>query len=361
MHPEVSEEQAELKASVERFWRGRIDAPRLAAWSEEPAGIDDASRREIGELGWFGIGVPAEHGGSGLGLVEVGCVLEECARGLVPRCIAESIRSAAILARIDPQAPELTALAAGEESMAIAADERSARRWENYSTMLKSVDGQPRVAGEKYCVLYPQANWHLVAAADDSGVALLVVPGASGRRSDLRSFDGSLQSVVTYDDAVPARQIAAGHRGVELLRDIERVQCALALAEMVGGMTAALDATVDYVKQREQFGQKLGVFQAVQHQVADMALALTASRHLAWQAICRLDAGTEQGIELETAAVYVARSFKDVTIAAHHLHGGAGYVVEHPLHYHSERAQALAIRYAPSSDGLAAVAANLLD
>jgi alkylation response protein AidB-like acyl-CoA dehydrogenase len=130
---------------------------------------------------------------------------------------------------------------------------------------------------------------------------------------------------------------------------------------MVGGMKAALDMTVAYVKEREQFGQKIAVFQAVQHQVADMATAHTAARHLAWQAISRLAEGTVQGVDLEMAAAFAGRSFKQITLTAHHLHGGAGFVVEHPLHYHAERAQALCIRHTPEAAALGAIAASLLD
>ncbi|HUI26972.1 MAG TPA: acyl-CoA dehydrogenase family protein, partial [Candidatus Kryptonia bacterium] len=112
---------------------------------------------------------------------------------------------------------------------------------------------------------------------------------------------------------------------------------------------------------REQFGQKIAVFQAVQHQVADTGTAYTAARHLAWQAIARLAAGTLEGTELETAAAFVGQACKRATLTAHHLHGGAGYVIEHPLHYHSERAQSLCIRYTPEAAALARVSAALLD
>jgi alkylation response protein AidB-like acyl-CoA dehydrogenase len=99
----------------------------------------------------------------------------------------------------------------------------------------------------------------------------------------------------------------------------------------------------------------------VQHQVADMATAFTAARHLAWQAICRRAATSETGGELDAAAAFVGPAFKRLTWTAHHLHGGAGFVVEHPLHHHSERAQALSIRFTPEGPALGAVAAALLD
>lgn len=357
MHPEVTEEQAELKASVERFWREEITPERLAAWEKEPAGIDRNTWDAIAELGWFGLGIPAERGGSDLGLIEVACVVEECARGLVPRRVIDAIRGVVALCELDHRAPELAELSRGSRRLTLALDERQARAAEHFRTTLDNAS----LSGEKWCVLDPAADWHLVAARSRDGVALSLVDGSLAACSSLRSFDGSQQAIVRYDRTPVLRTLADGAAGAAALARLRRVQTALALAEMIGGMRAAIETTVDYVKEREQFGQKIAVFQAVQHQVADMATAETASRHLAWRAISRLAAGTEEGVELETAAAFVARSFKEITMTAHHLHGGAGYVVEHPLHYHSERAQALAIRYAPEADALEAVAASLLD
>jgi alkylation response protein AidB-like acyl-CoA dehydrogenase len=118
---------------------------------------------------------------------------------------------------------------------------------------------------------------------------------------------------------------------------------------------------VAYVKEREQFGQKIALFQAVRHQIADMATAYTAARHLAWQAISRVAAGTEDGHEVASAVAYVGQAFKRLCWASHHLHGGAGFVVEHRMRFHSERAQSLCIRYTPEAPALAEIAAALLD
>ncbi len=356
MHPEVTEEQAELKASVERFCRDQISTERLLAWEKESAGIDAAAWSRISGLGWIGLGVSPEFGGSGLGLIEVACVVEECARGLVPRRVIDAIRGVVALNDLESDAPELAALASGAARLTLSLDERGAREPANLQTRLLA----GLLSGEKWCVLDPSADWHMVSAVDADDVAVVLVDGSRARVEPLRSFDGSEQAIVTYEEVPVGRVLVAGVRGVAALSRIRRVQTALALAEMVGGMVAAIEATVAYVGEREQFGQKIGVFQAVQHQVANMSLAQTASRHLAWRAISKLANGTEEGTELEAAAAFVSDSFKKITMTAHHLHGGAGYVVEHPLHYHSERAQALAIRYAPEADALDAVAADLL-
>jgi alkylation response protein AidB-like acyl-CoA dehydrogenase len=354
-------EQQALKDAVERFCQDQVTPERLQAWERDAAGIDPPTWRAIAALGWFGLGLPEERGGSGLGMVEVACLLQECARGLVPRRVINAIRAGWALARLDPAAPELDAVARGEQVVALALDERQARAPARFDTVVAG-GGAPTVRGEKWYVANGLgADWHVVAGREGAATSLVLVRGADAQRRALRTFDGEEQAVVRYADTAVHRRLTPAGEGASPLRDLRRAATGLALAEMIGGMQAALDMTVAYVKEREQFGQKLAVFQAVQHQVADMATAYTAARHLAWQAITRMAAGTEQGTELMTAAAFVAPAFKRITWTAHHLHGGAGYVVEHPLHYHSERAQALCIRYAPEAPALAGLAADLLD
>jgi alkylation response protein AidB-like acyl-CoA dehydrogenase len=355
MHLTPTPEQQELKDAVRRFCDEQITPERLAAWEKKARAIDDECWRRIAALGWFGLGLPVAAGGSGLGLVEVACVLEECARGLIPRRVINAIRAAYVLAQLDARHRILPALVRGEQTVALAFDEQYVRDPHTYATEVRSAAGGTVLNGEKWYVAdAAHSDWHIVAAREDDQVVLVIVSAERAQVSPLRTFDGERQAVVRYVSVPVAERL-----GVAIDR-AWRQQTALALAEMVGGMDAVLAMTVAYVKEREQFGQKIAVFQAVQHQVADMATAFTAARHLAWQAITRLAAGTEEGTELETAAAFVGQSFKRLTLSAHHLHGGAGYVVEHPLHYHAERAQALCIRYAPEAPALAAIASNLL-
>ncbi|HVO26487.1 MAG TPA: acyl-CoA dehydrogenase family protein [Candidatus Margulisiibacteriota bacterium] len=356
MHLTPTDEQQALKDAVRRFCEEQVTPERLATWEKEPRGIDDACWHRIAELGWFGLGVPVAAGGSGLGLVEVACVLEECARGLIPRRVINAICGAYALGQLAPQQRVLPAVARGEQTVALAFNEQHVRDPRAYATEIDQQGGVTVLNGEKWYVAdAAHADWHLVAARDKGTAALVLVPADHAQVSALRTFDGERQAVVRYV-GVPA----AERFGVRIDR-VRPQQTALALAEMVGGMDAVLAMTVAYVKEREQFGQKIAVFQAVQHQVADMATAFTAGRHLAWQAITRVAAATEEGGELEAAAVFVGQAFKRLTLSAHHLHGGAGYVVEHPLHYHAERAQALCIRHAPEAPALALIAAHLLE
>ena len=91
-----TDEQQALMSAVERFCQEQITPERLRAWEGEPRRIDAASWQAAADLGWFGLGLPESAGGSGLGLVEVACVLHECARGLMPRTAIDAMRAGCV-------------------------------------------------------------------------------------------------------------------------------------------------------------------------------------------------------------------------------------------------------------------------
>jgi alkylation response protein AidB-like acyl-CoA dehydrogenase len=357
-------EQQELKTAVREFATRECTPERLLAWEQEPTGIDDRTRRAIAELGWLGVGAPESAGGTDGNLIDLAFLVEECARGLVPRAVTGAIRAVAVLSAVEPSSPVLADLVAGRKSLALAFDEETARTAAGYRTSVSGEGTAARVDGTKsYVPDALDADLHLVAARDGSGTSLVLVenraPGAVA--SAVKTFGGDRQAHVAYRSAPVVAWLGKRGTGDVALTALGRRQVALALAEMVGGMDAVLELAVAYVKERQQFGQKIALFQAVRHQIADMGTQFTAARHLAWQAITRVAAGTEQGHELASASAYVGQAFKRLCWASHHLHGGAGFVVEHRMRFHSERAQSLCIRYTPEAPALAEIAAALLD
>lgn len=349
-------EQEAIQESARRFCRAHVTVERLRAW-ERAGSVDAACWQAASALGWFSLAM-AENTRAGFGLTEIACLVFECARGLAPRSLLNAIRGAYAFADVWPNLIGQDRIAHGLETVTLALGdlERSPRR-------LVRVEGQAQLEGEHAYVSDADCSqWHLVEALDEAGDSMLVlVRSPSSVAQAQRTLDGDRQFHVAYRAAPVHARLSGVPQGPAAVARVKAEQTALALAEMLGAMDAALAMTVDYVKQREQFGQKIAVFQAVQHQVADMAMAWTASRHLAWQAITRLASGSLEGNELATACAYVGQAAKRLTLTAHHLHGGAGFVVDHPLHFHSERAQALCIRYAPEGPALAAIAASLLD
>lgn len=364
MRPEPTPEQAELKRAARELLEREVTVERLQRWETEALSDGEDLRSAIADLGWVGLGLPTDRGGSGAGLVEVACLLEECARGLLPRSLIGAIRSAHALALVQPESDVLGDLASGTKVLAVALDERRARSPEHYETRLRSSGAGLVVDGEKtYVPDAARADLHLVAAREGGTLRLALVDRrARGVAIEpLRTFGNDRQAHVRYVSTPVLDRLDPARGADRALAAVQRQQLAFALAEMIGGMGAVLDLTVTYVKEREQFGQKIAVFQAVRHQVADMGTAFTAARHMGWQAICRVAKDNLQAVELATAAAYVGQAFKRLCWAAHHLHGGAGFVLEHRLRFHSERAQSLCIRYTPEAPALEAVAAALLD
>jgi len=364
MHPAPTGEQQELKSAVRELCAREVTVERLLAWEQDPLGSDARLARAVAELGWLGLAVPAAAGGSGGSLVDAACLIEECSRGLLPRPLIGAMRGVLALVDLDPAHALLPALLAGRQTLTLALDEEGARSPAAYRTAVAAAGAKGSVSGDKAYVLdAASADLHLVAAREGAGVSLVLVerrePAVTLR--PLRSFGSDRQAHVRYAGAEVISRLSPAGKGEATLARMWRRQVALALAEMVGGMDAVLEMTVAYVKEREQFGQKIALFQAVRHQVADMGTTLTAARHLAWQAIARIAAGTETGTELASAAAFVGQAFKHLCWTGHHLHGGAGFVVEHRMRFYSERAQSLCIRYTPEAPALATIADALLE
>ncbi len=356
-------EQQELQSSARRFLEKEITRERLMAWDKTAEGYDPAFWRAVAELGWLGFSLPESHGG-GASLLDMALLMEECGRALAPLAIHSAIIGARAVTALSGNTAErtLSLLASGEGQAALAIQEPEIER--DFSLFRTRVqDG--RLSGEKWYVRQGvTANFLLVAARDGEMPALYLVPtDARGvSRRELECFSDDRQSVFTFDrvSVDPSARLAAGDAARRALRHIRNEAVALALAEMVGGASAVFEMTVAYMKERVQFGQPLAKFQGVQFRCADLATLLAGTRHVAYQAIWRLSAGLDAARELAIARAWCGGAYKQMTLEAHQLHGGAGYVVEHPLHRYTERAQSYAILYAAEDEALEEVAANLL-
>jgi alkylation response protein AidB-like acyl-CoA dehydrogenase len=150
---------------------------------------------------------------------------------------------------------------------------------------------------------------------------------------------------VGFDDVVvdDHRRILGGAEGIaeKDLRRVANAAVALLCLDLVGVAEAVLQRTVDYTKMREQFGRPIASFQAAQHLVADMHIALAAARLAAQSAVFWIGRGRTATRETAIAKMRAA-AVKQITLDAHQLHGGMGYVVDTDLHLFSERARVLA-------------------
>ncbi len=358
MHPEPTSEQHALIASVRDVLKREISPEKLTGWARTPGAAEAEMRPRVAALGWFGLAAPERAGGAGASFVDLSLLFQQCANGLLPLQIINYMRGVQAVVDLDPRCELLPRLVRGEATAALAFDEEFARDPARYETRVE----RDTVTGRKCFVPNGRrADYHVVAAREDDGLSLVIVANDGLTIAERRGMADDAQAHVRYERTpVVCRLGEAGAAGDPFARMWLRQQL-LALAEMVGGMEWVQEATVAYIKERRQFGQPIALFQAVRHQAADMATTVTCARHLARQAICRTASGTVQHTELYSALAYVGQAFKRVCWTGHHLHGGMGFVAEHPLHWHSERAQTYCIRYTPEGSQLKRIAAKLLD
>jgi alkylation response protein AidB-like acyl-CoA dehydrogenase len=363
-----TEDQQAIQSQARRFLAAEITRERRLAWDATPEGHDAAFWKAVAGLGWFGCALPEAAGGQGATLVELGLLLEECGRAVAPLGVFAAIAGGLALEALGSEQQRrewLPALARGERMVTLAVAERdAAREPAAFETVLARRGGGLRLEGEKRFVLQGvTADAFLVAARDGAGVSVVLVPATAAgvRVTPSSTFAKDRQSTVRLDGvSLPATALCERPGGAwPGLERLWRLLAALLCADLIGGADAVLETTVRYVGEREQFGVKLGTFQAVQQMVAVMAIDLEGARHVTRQALWRLAARQRADREIAIAKAWTGRAYRDITLLAHQLHGGAGYVVEHELHRHSLRAKQAELLFGSTEEWLEDLADQL--
>ena len=369
-----SDEQEEFRGSLRRFLEQKAPASELRRTITAPEGFDRSLWKQMAsELGLQGIHLPESVGGQGFGFLELGIVLEEMGRALVPSpffassvLAAEAIRC---VAGDDEQDAFLPGLASGEEIATLAWVEPAAG-WDPAALMLEA-HGEGagyRIHGEKHAVLSADAATRLLVAARLSGTRgaagltlLQLEANAPGVRIVREESIDLLRRVARIElDGARARRVGpAGGAGPGLARALLRARVALS-AEMIGGAAAALDMAVAYAKQRVQFARPIGSFQAVKHLAADVLLEVELARSASYWAWWVAD---QDGPELaEAAPLAKAACTEAYSLAAAtnlQIHGGIGFTFEADPQLHYRRARADAALLGEIGEQRAALAREL--
>ena len=356
-----SEEQQAVQREARRFLAAEISRERRLAWDQTADGHDPAFWRAVGRLGWLGYALPTAYGGQGASLLDLGLLVEELGRAVAPFGIFAALAGGLGLAALGTPRQKrewLPAVARGEKMVTLAiAEEHACQDPTAFATVLARRRRVLRLSGEKRYVLQGvTADAFLVAAREREGVSAVLVPADTRgiTVTSQKSFGKDRQSTVRFTDVVLPATALAGRPGAAWrpLEQLRRRLAALLCADMIGGADAVLEMTTRYVCEREQFGVKLGTFQAVQQMVAAMAIDLEGARHVTRQALWRLAEGVAAERELAIAKAWTGRAYRDITLTAHQLHGGAGYVVEHDLHRYSARAKEAELRFGSTEEWL---------
>jgi pimeloyl-CoA dehydrogenase small subunit len=345
---QLSEEQTLFKDSIDRFVKDHYaSVEQIRAARKEPLGYSTASWSQLAELGILAIPFAEELGGLGGSAVETAIVMEALGRGLVPEPFLASVVLAGGALRLagssEQQRTFIPKLIAGSWRAAFAHSEVQARYdLFDVSTTAASNGGGYVLNGHKVVVLNAQgADAFIVSARtagtsrDETGISLFLVDSAiEGLRAEhYHTTDGGqAANLVLKDVAIPA-SARLGTEG-KALPVIETVidNCLVALAaEAVGIMDALTALTVDYLKQRKQFGMPIGSFQVLQHRAVDMLMAAEQGRSMAYYAMMMIDADDrlERMTALSAAKVQINKSARFVGQQAVQLHGAIGMTMEY--------------------------------
>jgi alkylation response protein AidB-like acyl-CoA dehydrogenase len=323
---------------------------------ETPEGMPPALWAKLAEQGWLGLIFPDEHGGMGLGLVDMVVLMEEMGRAVVPGPYFSAVLLGGLAiqeAGSDAQKKEwLPKIAAGESRATLAWMEPSAALGPGGVTLSATrKNGGYSLSGTKLFVHDAHTADAIVVAArtggrtSEDGVSLFLVPRAArGLQVKLlptmdqtrKLCEVTLESVTVGADAL----LGAPDQGWRpLARVLDRATVALC-AEMCGGAQKVLDMTVDYAKIRQAFGRPIGSYQGVKHRAADMLVDVENSKSITYYAAWALDEGVAEGpLATSMAKAYVSDAFRRVSSAGIQLHGGIGFTWEHDLHLYFKRAK----------------------
>ena len=309
MRFDFTEDQHEIKRTAKDLLATR-STPEKQREAAEAGEYDLTLWKELGELGWPGVAVDEQHGGGGLGYVELAGLLEESGYALLNGPFLSSVMCAAAISEVGSAEQKdawLAKLSSGEATGAL------------------GLDGEITADGASADVL--------VLADRDSGRARLI-SGSDSSAAALKTIDPTRRY---------GRGVVGTSAGEEMPGDADPALDLAALliaAELVGICRRVLDMTIEYVKDRKQFGRPVGSFQAVQHRCAQMLLLTEGARADTYFAAWAADADRDRLPEAASLAKSAAsKAGVEVTASAIQAHGGIGFTWEADVHWFYKRAQ----------------------
>jgi alkylation response protein AidB-like acyl-CoA dehydrogenase len=366
----LTDEQQAIADLAHRILSERLPPERLRELEQTDAWFADDVWLELGQADLLGIALPEADGGGGYGILEAGLIAEQVGRTVAPVPYLSSIVGSAMpVARfgtVEQRQRLLPGVVAGQVTLTVALYEPSDVAFPSLPTTQATPAGAGwRLDGEKCLVVgADRAEAILVPArtGEATCAVFLVAPDAAGVSLERETaVTGEPQWTVRLEAvAVPGDNILGGpQQGAEVVQWISDHLMSAICTTQTGVCEEALAITARYVSTREQFGSKLGTFQAVGQRVADAYIDTEAIRLTAWQAIWRLAEGLDAADELMTAKFWAAEGAQRVVHAAQHLHGGIGMDLDYPIHRYFRWAKVLELTLGGASPSLLRLGASL--
>ncbi|MBX7528584.1 acyl-CoA dehydrogenase family protein [Qipengyuania vesicularis] len=333
-------------------------AKQLRHWRDRDCkdGFGHALWKQFAEMGFTGMLVGEDDGGLGMGHVEAGIVLENIGRNLTPSpFLASSVLAVTALKHgsDDLRGRWLPGLIEGESIYTVAIDEGAKHRPDTIKTKAEKSGNGFKLTGQKDFVLHGASSDMMVVAArtsgsddDADGITLFAVPKDAANMSHdaVRLVDSSMATHTKFDGVELDGDAVIGEvdGGREVLNAMLMAGRVGAAAEGVGVASGAMDMTVEYLKQRKQFGKLIGEFQALQHRAAHLYSEVEIARAVTIKAAQLLDGGSEKAdLMASVAKAKVAKAAGLAVKEGVQMHGGIGMTDEYDIGLYMKRDRAL--------------------
>ncbi len=303
---------------------------------ETDTAYDETLWKKMAEQGYTGIIFPEEYGGVGLGKVELALLMEEAGRALLPGPFFSTVplAGAVIDAVASPESKKkyLAPICAGDARSTVAFLEANAS-WNFVDIHVSAVNAT--LTGEKLFVPDAAVADFIVVIARN-GVFAVASKAPGMRITPMLGMDLTRKLYRVEFQNTPAEKIG----DVAALAEGFDIATTALVCELVGGMQRTLDITVEYAKMRKQFGKPIGMFQAVQHQCADMYLETESSRSAAYYAAWALEENVaDASVAVSIAKMYTSDAARNVGNRGIQVHGGMGFTWENDVHLYYRRAK----------------------
>ena len=353
----LSEEEQFLKDTAKNFAdeRSPISHFRSLRDNNDPKLWDKDIWSEMVKLGWPGILIPEEFGGSNFGVTGIGVILQECAKTLTPSPLfATGVLGAYAITQFgndDQKSNYLPKIVGGEITTALAIDETSHHEPSKTEMTAKKNDSNFILNGKKIFVIDGASADILIVLArtsgvkgDSTGLSLFILnsdtSGIEIKKLDMadsRNYANISFNEVIIDESSLLGDLETAGETVESILDIGRIAMS---AEMLGNAESAFEITLDYLKQRKQFGALIGSFQALQHRAAEMFCEIELTKSSVMAAMRAADENSNELQRLSSLSKTMAgETLHLVSNEAIQMHGGIGVTDEYDIGFFLKRAR----------------------
>ncbi|MBV6417631.1 MAG: Acryloyl-CoA reductase (NADH) [Steroidobacteraceae bacterium] len=374
MDLKFTDEQRMLRETSRDLCAASCGVDVVRKMENDPLGVPEPLWQNMKDMGLLGILLPQDLGGMGLNMLDCAVIYEEFGRALVPGPhFSTAVISVLALRRAADAAQQkefLPAIGSGALIMAPAwLEPDGGYGAEGVQLTASPVKGGFRLQGVKRHVFCAKAAQKLLVLARTGkgaeDIDLFVVDTASPgvKLEQQKSMASDTQYRVTFDGVeVPAaRRLGAEHSGWKHWSGAMHEAIILLAAYAAGGAERALEITVQYSKDRHQFGKPIGAFQALAHYMADASPVVEGAKVLVYEAAWAQSTGRDIARLAPMAKLFACKAFRDVTHMAQQVHGGIGFTLDYDIQLYYRRAKQLQLNWWDSRYLEGLIAADVLD